>query len=347
MKRLLCPLALLLLAAPARAADYTMDYKVADVRLGSPVLASIKDADLKGRVVLLEFWGINCPKCRSTLPHVNDLARELGPFGLVTVGSHLQGKPTAAQIKTGALAFGANFPLVESTSIPGMNDVDGIPHVVLFDHRGKCVFRGDPTKVDGPARKALAAYLVDVKTKAPLTGDAAELVLSLRKGAEPTKVLAEAVTLAKSDDKKQAAEAKVVLEHLTAAAGDRMAWAEKQAEQQPLEAYDQAAFLATAFKDTAVAAKAEALTGKLKDHKVVAPELKARPLLEAIRKLDKTLSARPGAKTAPKGDEFHKANRFPLRQMQARLAQAHKAAPKAKATAEATRIAAWYGITAE
>jgi hypothetical protein len=155
------------------------------------------------------------------------------------------------------------------------------------------------------------------------------------------------VALAKSDDKKKAAEAKVVLDHLTAAAGDRLAWAEKQADAQPLEAYDQAAFLATAFKDTAVATKAEALSGKLKDHKAVAPELKARPLLEAIRKLDKTLSARPGAKTAPKGEEFHKANRFPLRQMQTRLAQAHKLAPKAKATAEATRIAAWYGITAE
>src|SRR5262245_32922965 len=119
---LLCPLALLLLAAPASAADYKMDFDAANVRLGAPVLATIKDADLKGRVVLLEFWGINCPKCRTTLPHVNDLARELGPFGLVAVGSHLQGKPTAEQVKKAALVLGANFPLVETTSIPGMND---------------------------------------------------------------------------------------------------------------------------------------------------------------------------------------------------------------------------------
>jgi hypothetical protein len=225
--------------------------------------------------------------------------------------------------------------------------VDGIPHVVLFDHKGKCVFRGDPTKVDDAARKAVAAYLADVKTKAPLTGDAAELVLRLRKGAEPAKVLGEAVVLAKSDDKKKAAEAKVVIDHLTAAAGDRLAWAEKQAEQQPLEAYDQAAFIAAAFKDTAVATKADALGGKLKEHKAVAPELKARPLLEAIRKLDKTLSGRPGAKTGAKSEEFHKANRFPLKQMQGRLAQIKKAAPGARATAEAERIAAWYGLKAE
>src|SRR5690606_18539539 len=106
---------------------------------------------------------------------------------------------------------------------------------VLFDHKGACVFRGDPTKVEAAARKAVAAYLADVKGGAALGGGAAELVLSLRKGAEPAKVLAEAVALAKSDDRKAAAGAKVVVEQLTAAAGGRLAWAEGQAGVQPLE----------------------------------------------------------------------------------------------------------------
>src|SRR5262245_54761232 len=110
----LSALLILLLAAPARSADYKMDFTTADVRLGTALLGSVKDADLKGKVVLLEFWGIVCPKCRTTLPEVNRLARELGPFGMVTIASHLQGKPTAAQIKAGALAMGVAFPVVES-----------------------------------------------------------------------------------------------------------------------------------------------------------------------------------------------------------------------------------------
>ena len=33
----------------------------------------ITDKDLRGKVVLIEFWGLNCPPCRASLPHMQEL----------------------------------------------------------------------------------------------------------------------------------------------------------------------------------------------------------------------------------------------------------------------------------
>lgn len=44
----------------ATGADYKLDAKIDGVRLGKSILGpEVSNDDLKGKVVLLEFWGIN------------------------------------------------------------------------------------------------------------------------------------------------------------------------------------------------------------------------------------------------------------------------------------------------
>jgi hypothetical protein len=46
--------------AAAGAAEFNMDVKTEGVRLGKPITGpAVSDDDLKGRVVMIEFWGIN------------------------------------------------------------------------------------------------------------------------------------------------------------------------------------------------------------------------------------------------------------------------------------------------
>lgn len=53
--------------------------------LNSPPL---EGQQLKGKVVLVDFWTYDCINCRRSLPHVNEWARRYADQGLVVVGVH-------------------------------------------------------------------------------------------------------------------------------------------------------------------------------------------------------------------------------------------------------------------
>lgn len=46
----------------------------------------ITSASLKGKVIVLDFWATWCGPCRSTMPALDKLQKELGPKGLVVLG---------------------------------------------------------------------------------------------------------------------------------------------------------------------------------------------------------------------------------------------------------------------
>ena len=52
----------------------------------------ISEADLAGKVVMVDQWGINCPPCRALLPSMQKLwnANKAKPFMLI--GAHCQGR---------------------------------------------------------------------------------------------------------------------------------------------------------------------------------------------------------------------------------------------------------------
>src|SRR5665647_383620 len=45
-------------------------------------------ADLRGKVVLVDFWTYGCVNCVNTLPHVTELYAKYKDRGLVVVGVH-------------------------------------------------------------------------------------------------------------------------------------------------------------------------------------------------------------------------------------------------------------------
>jgi hypothetical protein len=48
-----------LLACPARGADFDMSITLDNIKIASSIAGpKVTDADLKGKVVLMEFWGI-------------------------------------------------------------------------------------------------------------------------------------------------------------------------------------------------------------------------------------------------------------------------------------------------
>src|SRR5262249_44812883 len=151
--------------------------------------------------------------CLASLPHVVQLNAELGSFGLVVIGAHAQ-NATAEKVKATATSRGVNFTVMEGTSVQGANDSKGIPHAIVFDHTGKCIYRGHPdgaaTFVHQALGKALAAKFEGTPAKS-ING----LLENLKKGQAPAGILQKAISLSKGSDKESADQAKQLVSKMS------------------------------------------------------------------------------------------------------------------------------------
>src|SRR3981189_1953443 len=79
------------------ARDQTTPFAVAAVQGGAPTFSGISNwfnsaplsmADLRGKVVLVDFWTYGCVNCVNTLPRVTELYAKYNLRNLVVVGIH-------------------------------------------------------------------------------------------------------------------------------------------------------------------------------------------------------------------------------------------------------------------
>ena len=95
-------------------------------------------SELRGKVVVLNFWATWCPPCRKELPDLDAIYMHFQPQGLVVLA--LTDEDMG---KVGAL-FGSHlpdFPVLLDTGhkIGGEFHVDGLPRTFVFDREGKLV----------------------------------------------------------------------------------------------------------------------------------------------------------------------------------------------------------------
>jgi len=203
------------LAVPLAAAEFNMGVTAAGIRPGNHVSGPVLSPEsLAHRVVLLEFWGVNCPPCIRSMPLLEELHKTLGPQGLVVIGAHAQGG-TAEDLKPQVAKLGVSFTILDRASVDGGTDFSGIPHCMLFDHTGKCVYRGSPFQAQQAvvaAVKAAPGAILEGRTLVKLP----ELNLMLRDEGQFATVLKRARGLVGSKDQETAEEATFVVEKLEA-----------------------------------------------------------------------------------------------------------------------------------
>ena len=105
----------------------------------------LKASDLKGKVVFFEYWGINCPPCIASMPHLQELQEKFQSKGFTVIGSHSQ--LPSPRVKQFLEEKKITFPIYQSLSIPEAPCPGGLPHAVLIGANGKVVAKGYPPQL--------------------------------------------------------------------------------------------------------------------------------------------------------------------------------------------------------
>ena len=99
IRTILIALAALTLAAPTAAAPLTVGKPAPDVELTLVDGNKVRLADLKGRVVVLNFWATWCVPCRAELPLLDAYYRKLKDRGLSVYAITVESSAPLYQLK--------------------------------------------------------------------------------------------------------------------------------------------------------------------------------------------------------------------------------------------------------
>jgi peroxiredoxin len=110
-----------------------------DFRLASPDGTSMALSDLRGKVVLLNFWATWCPPCTGEMPDLNSLYRQHGnEKDFVVVGVNLRERPV--EVASFARERGIAFPLLldRDGHVTGQDyRIRTLPASVIIDREGR------------------------------------------------------------------------------------------------------------------------------------------------------------------------------------------------------------------
>jgi peroxiredoxin len=126
-----CSLPQAVLATPAPnavAPDFTL--RGADGR-------NVRLDELRGQVVLVNFWATWCGPCREEMPHLNQLYDKYRKSGFVLLGVNIDDDPRTALAT--AAKLNVEFPVLLDTDkkVSKQYDLSTMPSTVVIDRDGK------------------------------------------------------------------------------------------------------------------------------------------------------------------------------------------------------------------
>jgi thiol-disulfide isomerase/thioredoxin len=140
--------------------------------LNSPALHM---PQLRGKVVLVEFWTYSCINCIHVLPHVKQWHADYRDQGLMVVGVHTPEfayEKQTANLQAAVRRFGITYPVAQDNDYRTWNAYGNQywPALYLIDVDGRVVYQhfgeGDYAQTEAKIRQLLAARRDDAPVAA-------------------------------------------------------------------------------------------------------------------------------------------------------------------------------------
>ncbi|SAL04909.1 redoxin domain-containing protein [Caballeronia arationis] len=122
-------------------------------------------SQLRGKVVLVDFWTYSCINCIHTLPQVQSWNQKFKDQGLVVVGVHTPEFPferDTGNVKTAVKRFGITFPVAQDNRYATWRAYDNQywPAFYLIDKKGQVAYshfgEGDYAQTENAIKALLA-----------------------------------------------------------------------------------------------------------------------------------------------------------------------------------------------
>ena len=99
---------------------------------------TIKDADFKGKIVVLNFWATWCVPCREEIPSLIALHQQYGDDGVIIVGASVD-RGGVDLVKRFVERFKINYPIViaDEKMMRDFGNVEAVPTTFLIDRNGR------------------------------------------------------------------------------------------------------------------------------------------------------------------------------------------------------------------
>ena len=102
--------------------------------------------DLRGKIIVMDFWATWCGSCIEAMPHLQKLHERYSDHGVVILGiSTWEGGDPAAFMQKRGLTYQL---LVEGDSVAKSYHVSGLPTLYVVDRNGKIIYGEVGTKAD-------------------------------------------------------------------------------------------------------------------------------------------------------------------------------------------------------
>jgi peroxiredoxin len=108
--------------------------------LNSSTGKPISLADLKGQVVLINFWASWCGPCRQEMPILDQLYHSYQAAGFTLIGVNVE--PNASDAQKFLKGTPVSFPILfdPKSMVSQLYEVSGMPSTIIVDRNGKIAY---------------------------------------------------------------------------------------------------------------------------------------------------------------------------------------------------------------
>src|SRR5713226_8001390 len=119
--------------APGELGSHLPDFSVKDLQGHE-----ISSADLRGKVVLIDFWATWCQPCKKEMPGYQKLLDRYGSRGMAVIGFKFDTMRDVEDPIQFAKKVGVRYPLAVATDDlrQKFGGIEGLPTTLLYDRQG-------------------------------------------------------------------------------------------------------------------------------------------------------------------------------------------------------------------